>query len=69
MEDSDNIRYNFNVDYLKTISKYLYGFFGPGLKPIEKFNQGVLYCANLKLLEYICYNDLDVYYILYTCAK
>ena len=48
LEDGDNIRYKFDVNYLKTISKYLYGFFGPGLKPIEKFNQGVLYCANLK---------------------
>ena len=48
LEDDDNIRYEFDVNYLKKISKYLYGFFGPGLKPIEKFNQGVLYCGNLK---------------------
>ena len=48
LEDSDNIRYSFKIDNLKPISKYLYGFFGPGLKSIEKFNDGVLYCANLK---------------------
>ena len=48
LEDSDNVRYTFKVEKLKNISKYLYGFFGPGLKPIEKFNAAVISCQNLK---------------------
>ena len=48
LEDSDNIRYSFKIGNLKAISTYLYGFFGPGLKPIEIFNSMVVYCQNLK---------------------
>ena len=48
LEDSDNIRYSFKIGNLKAISKYLYGFFGPGLKPIEIFNGAVISCQNLK---------------------
>ena len=48
LEDSDNIRYSFKIGNLKAISTYLYGFFGPGLKPIEIFNGAVISCQNLK---------------------
>ena len=48
LEDSDNIRYTFKIGNLKAISTYLYGFFGPGLKPIEIFNGAVISCQNLK---------------------
>jgi len=48
LEDSDNIRYSFKISNLKAISTYLYGFFGPGLKPIEIFNSAVISCQNLK---------------------
>ena len=48
LEDSDNIRYSFKIGNLKAISKYLYGLFGPGLKPIEIFNGAVISCQNLK---------------------
>jgi len=48
LEDSDNIRYSFKIGNLKAISTYLYGFFGPGLKPIEIFNGAIISCQNLK---------------------
>ena len=42
---------------LKT-SKYLYGFFGPGLKSIEVFNNMILYCKKLQNNEYFFYKYL-----------
>ena len=52
LDDNDNMRYSFKFGDLKKTSKYLYGFFGPGLKSIEVFNNMILYCKKLQNNEY-----------------
>ena len=49
LEESDNIRWKFKfTGYLKRISKWIYGLFGVGLKPLELFNEIVLSFAKAK---------------------
>ena len=56
LEEEDNIRYKFQfTKSLMKASKWIYGFFGVGLKPFELFNQLVL---KLSVLKEYCYTSV-----------
>ena len=56
LEEEDNVRYKFQfTKSLMKASKWIYGFFGVGIKPFELFNQLVL---KLSVLKDYCYTSV-----------
>ena len=56
LEEEDNVRYKFQfTKSLMKASKWIYGFFGVGIKPFELFNQLLL---KLSVLKDYCYTSV-----------